>query len=67
MNCRNVYIPNGIIKLNWQIRGKKLIAQHIIISAPVIAIQKWKLSTQEQDGCCFLRLPLCDVGVGINV
>lgn len=41
-----------------------MIAQHIIISAPVIPIQEWKRSMQEQGGCRFLRVPLCDVGWG---
>lgn len=47
--------------------GKKLIARHIIISAPVIPTQKRRLSTQERSGGPVLVLSLCDLGVGIRV
>lgn len=47
--------------------GKKLIARHIIISAPVIPTQKRRLSIQERGGGRVLALPLCDVGVGTRV
>jgi hypothetical protein len=41
-----------------------LIGHYVIISAPAITIQKRRLSRVD---AVFLRLPLCDVGVGINV
>lgn len=39
--------------------GKKLIARHIIISAPVIPTQKRRLSTQERGGGALFLCFLC--------